>query len=259
MIKIDVNTNGIDAAIARLKGMGKQVSYAASRAINSVAFDAMREGQEHIATGLRNPTPWVVKAWYVRKKADKNSLIASVGWSDYMANKRGHAAEYYLQQHWNGGTRKLKAFESRLIRAGLMPAGSQTVIGKAAIDLGMVDARGNLKGSALVSILSGLGAFTESGYNANASVWRSKKIKGSKAASRHVYWAGKPGPNTPNGIWMIDDKHKSGRGRLRPVMIFTRPGTYKKRLDVDKTVEKSKLKFDQYFAVEFDKAIRTAR
>lgn len=258
-MQIKIDTSSLKALESRIAGMGKQVNYAASRAINSVAFDAMREGQAHIASGLNNPTPWTIKAWYVRKKADKNSLIASVGWSDYLANKRGHAAEYYLAQHWNGGTRQLKAFETRLQRAGLMPVGMMTAIGKAAFDLGMVDARGNLKGSALVSILSGLGAFTEAGYSANASTSRSKKIKGSKAAARHVYWAGKPGPNTPNGIWMIDEKHKSGRGRLRPILIFTKPGTYKKSLDLDKTVERSRAKFGQYFNTELEDAIRTAR
>lgn len=258
-MQINIDTSSLKALEARLNGMGKQVNYAASRAINSVAFDAMREGQAHIAAGLNNPTPWTIKAWYVRKKADKNSLVASVGWSDYMANKRGHAAEHYLVQHWNGGTRQLKAFEKRLQRAGLMPAGMMTAIGKAAFDLGMVDTRGNLKGSALVSILSGLGAFTEAGYSANASTARSKKLKGSKAAARHVYWAGKPGPNTPNGIWMIDEKHKSGRGRLRPILVYIKSANYKKRLDLDKTVEKSRAKFDQYFNVELQNALRTAR
>lgn len=258
-MQIKIDTSSLQALAARISGMGKQVNYAASRAINSVAFDAMREGQAHIAAGLNNPTPWTVKAWYVRKKADKNSLVASVGWSDYMANKRGHAAEHYLSQHWNGGARQLKAFEKRLQRAGLMPSGMMSVIGEAASDLGMVDARGNIKGSALVSILSGLGAFTESGYNANATTGRSKMLKGSKAAARHVYWAGKPGPNTPNGIWMIDEKHKRGRGRLRPILVFVKSAIYKKRLDLEKTVEKSRGKFDQYFNVELQNALSSAR
>jgi len=81
----------------------------------------------------------------------------------------------------------------------------------------------------------------------------------SKAAARHVYWAGKPGPNTPNGIWMIDEKHKSGRGRLRPILVFVKGASYKKRLDLDKTVEKSRSNFDKYFETELQNALRTAR
>lgn len=256
MIAIKVDVSGMEAIKARLDGMGKQVNYAASRAINSVAFDAMREGQAHITAGLNNPTPWTVKSWYVRKKANKNDLIASVGWSDYLSNKRGHAAEYYLSQHWTGGARKIKAFESRLQRAGLMPKGTVSVIGSAAFELGMVDARGNIKGSALVTILSGLGAFIEAGYSANAN---GRRLSKSKAASRHVYWAGKPGPNTPNGVWMIDEKHKNGRGRLRPILVFVKGANYKKRLDLDKTVEKSRRNFDKYFDAELQNALRTAR
>ena len=259
MINAMATITGLKPTMARMKGFERQVPYAASRALNSAAFDVMRDGRAHITAGLDNSTPWTVKAWYVRKKADKNSLVASVGWSDYLANKRGNAAEYYLSQHWEGGRRKLKAFESRLQRAGLMPQGWVSVIGEAAEALRMVDGRGNLKGSALVSILSGLGAFTESGYSANATTSRSKQIKGSKAAARHVYWAGKPGRNTPHGIWMLDDKFKRGRGRLRPILIFVKSATYKKRLDLGVIAEKSKSKLNQYFNAEMESAIRTAR
>lgn len=255
MIAVKVDVTGLNEVKARLQGMGKQVDYAASRALNSVAFDAMREGRAHIAAGIK-ASPWTVNAWYVRKKASKNDLTASVGWSDYLANKRGHAAEYYLSQHWAGGSRKQKAFESRLQRAGLLPAGMVTVPGKAASDLRLTDGKGNIKGSSLVSILSGLGAFTESGYSANASGRKLSKIR---AASRRVYWAGKPGPNTPNGIWMIDEKYKSGRGRLRPVMIFVNRASYQKRLDLGKIAEQSRAKFRQHFNAELENALRTAR
>lgn len=259
MITIKIDTKGLQATVARISGMSKQVNYAASRALNSAAFDVLRAGRAHIQAGLSNPTPWTVKSWYVRKKADKHSLIAAVGWSDYLANKRGNAADYYLAQHWQGGPRHLKAFEKRLQRAGLMPQGTFAVIGAAAASLGMVDGRGNIKGSALVSILSGLGAFTEAGYSANASVGQSKRIKGSKAAARHVYWAGKPGPNTPNGIWMIDEKHKRGRGRLRPIMVFVKSATYKKRLDLDAIGAKGQGYFGKYFPAELEAAIRNAK
>lgn len=253
MIKISIT--GLDKAQAMLRGAEKQINYAASRAINSTAFDAMREGRAHIAAGIK-ASPWTVNAWYVRKKASKNNLTASVGWSDYLANKRGHAAEYYLSQHWTGGSRKQKAFESRLQRAGLLPAGMVTVPGKAASDLRLTDGKGNIKGSSLVSILSGLGAFTESGYNANAS---GRKPSKSKAASRHVYWAGKPGPNTPNGIWVIDEKYKSGRGRLRPVMIFVNRASYQKRLDLGRAVEKARRNMDKYFSDELNNALMNAK
>lgn len=255
MIAIKADITGLNEVKERLQGMSKQVDYAASRALNSVAFDAMREGRAHIAAGIK-ATPWTANAWYVRKKASKNNLTASVGWSDYLANKRGHAAEYYLSQHWTGGSRKQKAFESRLQRAGLLPAGMVTVPGKAAPDLRLTDGKGNIKGSALTAILSALGTFTESGYSANAS---GRRLGKSKAASRQVYWAGKPGPNTPNGIWAIDEKYKSGRGRLRPVMIFVNRASYQKRLDLGNVAEKSRARFDRHFSAELENALRTAR
>jgi hypothetical protein len=132
MFKAEVK--GINQTLAHLAGMGKQVRYAASRALNAAAFAAMREGQKQIEGALDRPTRWTLKSWYVRKKADKNNLVASVGWSDYLVNKQFKGPDYYLAQHFFGGRRKNKRFEDRLISARLMPAGMQVAIGKAAQD-----------------------------------------------------------------------------------------------------------------------------
>jgi len=257
---IKMSMQNADSVRRMIEAGGKQAAYAASRALNTIAFKVMREGQAHVQAQLDRPTPWTVKAWYVRKKASKTSLSAAVGWSDYLANKRGHAAEYYLAQHWEGGGRQFKAFESRLHRAGLMPAGMFAVPGKAASEMGFIDGRGNFKGSALVQILSGLGAFTESGYSANATVRTSRKIRGSKAAARHTYWSGKPGRNTPHGIWVIDEQYKRGRGRLRPVMVFVSSTRYGKRLDMQRIASTvTPQEFTEEFWREYQVALANAR
>lgn len=255
---IKIKFEGLDKTMRLLEQGDKQVRYAASRAINTVAFETMREGRAHIQARLNRPTNWTVKAWYVRKKAVKTDLVASVGWSDYLANKRGHAAEYYLAQHWHGGGREHRAFETRLQRSGLMPQGHYAVLGKAAQEMGMLDGNGNMKGSVLVQILSSLGAFKEAGYNANATVSRSSKLRGSKAAGKLTYWAGKPGPNTPNGIWVIDSDY-SKRGRLRPVIVFVPSVRYTKRLDLEAVARKVQPKLAREFEKEYAAALRTAR
>lgn len=250
MLKVTVDV----ASVQRMLAQGqKQVRFAASSALNTQAFKAMRDGRQHIEQKLDRPTRWTVTSWYVRKKATKADLVAVVGWSDYLSNKRGNAADYYLSQHWNGGRREHKAFESRLIRAGIMPAGMYAVPGRAADDMGMMDRFGNMKGSVLVSILSALSAFTESGFSANASVRQSRRIGANKRAAKQVYWAGKPGKNTPNGIWAIDDKHGK-RGRLRPVIVFVKSPHYKIRLDLKSIADKAQ----SGFPAEFDKAYRQA-
>ena len=254
---ITVEMKGLQQTIARLSGMGKQVRYAASRALNSAAFAAMREGRAQIEGALDRPTGWTLKSWYVRKKADKANLVAAVGWSDYLVNKQFRGPDYYLAQHFAGGRRKNKKFEDRLIAAGLMPAGYQCAIGKAAQEMGMIDSHGNMKGSVLVAILSGLQAL---GGDVNQNARGRGRLSANKRAAKQVYWAGKPGPNTPRGIWALDEKFKGGRGRLRPVLIFVKPGNYRKRLDLQKIADAVVVRtFNAEFAKEYENALRTAR
>jgi hypothetical protein len=252
-IKVDASST-----LRMLENGQKQARYAAAVALNTCAFNGMREGRKHLEQRLDKPTRWTVSSWYVRKKAKKTDLVAVVGWSDYLANKRGNAADYYLSQHWNGGRREYKAFEQRLIRAGVMPSGMYAVPGQAADDLKMIDRNGNMKAGVLVAILSALSTFTEAGYNGNASTRQARRLSANKMASRLVYWAGKPGKNTPNGIWVIDEKY-SKRGRLRPVMVFVRSPNYSKRLDLDGVANKAKSGFDQAFKLAYAQAMITAR
>lgn len=250
MIKVTVDTS---AARRMLEAGHKHARYAAMVALNNQAFKAMRDGREHIKSKLDRPTRWTITSWYVRRKATKDKLEAAIGWSDYLSNKSGEAADYYLSQHWNGGRREYKAFEKRLIRAGIMPAGLYAVPGKAAEDMGMIDAYGNMKGGVITAILSALSAFTESGYNANATTRQSRKLSVNKRAAKNVYWSGKPGPNTPNGIWALDEKY-SKRGRLRPVIVFVRKPTYTRRLNLKAISDKA----NSGFAAEFSRAYRQA-
>lgn len=265
MIEIDVRAD-IRAATEFLTDLQrKQIPFATVRALNTVAFNAMRVGREYLQANLDKPTPFTVKSWYVRRKATKAKPEAVVGWSDYVSQKRiGEGgqfagAEYYLAQHWAGGGRRNKAFERQLQRRGIMPDGMQAVPGDSAQELGMMDRYGNMKGSVLVAILSAVGSFDEMGYQANATTRQSKRMSREKSASKRVYWAGKPGNNTPNGIWMIDDKH-SKRGRLRPVIVFVKPGRYSKRLDIEAVSRQVQQRgFREAFEQELAHAIRTAK
>ena len=250
MIKVTIDSSSVRRMLAN---GSKQVTWAAKEALNNVAFSSMRSGRDHIRSKFDRPTRWTVNSWYVRRKATEAKLEAVVGWSDYLSNKSGNAADYYLPQHWNGGRREHKAFEKRLIRSNIMPADMYAVPGKAAEDMGMIDAYGNMKGGVLTAILSAVGAFTESGYSANATTRQSKKYSANKRAARNVYWAGKPGPNTPNGIWALDEKF-SKRGRLRPVIVFVRGPRYTKRLDLGMLSRKA----DVDLQAEFNRALRVA-
>jgi hypothetical protein len=255
---LTVRLEGFKEVQRKIDAMGKQARFAASRALNTAAFAAMREGQRRIESAFVGPTRWTIKSWYVRKKATKSDLVASVGWSDYLVNKQFKGPDYYLSQHFNSGTRQHTRFEERLISKSVMPAGMNAVPGKAAEEMGMIDGRGNMKPGVIVAILSALQAFNQAGSNMNAN--GRKRQSANKRAARQVYWAGKPGPNTPNGIWALDEKFRGGRGRLRPVVIFVRRARYRKRLDLDQIANAV---VQRTFVAEFDKeleaAMRTAR
>jgi hypothetical protein len=267
MIDVKVTLDGIDDVKSMLNRLQtKNIPYAIQNALNNLAFQTMREGRAHIQANIDNPTKWPVNSWYVVRKATvKNrvtgnpKLEAVVGWSDYTGQKRyapgqgtASSAEHYLSHLWRGGARKHKAFERQLQNRGLMPRGTYAVPGDAAAELGMINSYGNMKSGVIVAILSGLGAFDEVGYSANASVRQSKRMSANKSAKKHVYWAGKPGVNTPNGIWMLDEKFGRGRGRLRPIIIFVRAPNYKKQLDLAKI---AKTVQDRDARREFEKAI----
>ena len=258
MLKIKVE--GMADVQRQIDAIGKRARFAAAQALNVTAFAVLREGRRQIEAAFDRPTKWTVAGWYVRNRATKADLVAAVGWSDYLANKQFRGPDYYLAQHFNGGGRQHTRFEQRLIAAGIMPDGMNAVPGKAAADLGMIDRNGNIKPGVIVAILSALSAFNTSGFTANASVRQSKRRSANKAATRQVWWAGKPGPNTPAGIWALDDKFRSGRGRLRPVVIFVQKARYRKRLDLDRIAAGV---VDKVFLPEFNKqlvaALRTAK
>ena len=250
MIKIDVR--GLDGVKRLLDSGSKNAKVAARNAINSVGFYALNQGRKHIEQSLSNPTKWTVKSWYLRRKATNEKLEAVVGWSDYLANKSMNAADYYLSQHWEGGKRQHKAFENRLIRSNIMPAGMYAVPGQAAEELKMMDKNGNMKGSVLVAILSGVQAL---GGDVNQNARGRGRLSANKRAAKQVYWAGKPGKNTPRGIWMIDDKY-SKRGRLRPILIFVSKVSYKKRMDLAPIVERAASKVPGEFIREYEKLMK---
>ena len=257
---ITIKVEGMAEVHRQMRDIGKQARFAAKVAIDNTAFAVMREGKRQIEAAFDRPTKWTVSSWYVRKKATKTDLTAAVGWSDYLVNKQFKGPDYYLAQHFNSGTRQQTRFEDRLISKGLMPAGMNAVPGKAAFEMKMIDRHGNLKAGVVVAILSALSAFNTAGSTANASVASAKRRSASKMAVRQVYWAGKPGRNTPEGIWALDDKFRNGRGRLRPIVIFVKRARYRKRLDLNRISDSVVAKtFIPEFNKALDMALRTAR
>jgi hypothetical protein len=125
---------------------------------------------------------------------------------------------HYLEPQIYGGARRLKPFEERLRRAGLLPEGMAVVPGERA----QLDRYGNVSRGQLVRILSQLRTFTEGGYDAHPT--RSKRSRRNRRRAGE-YFVGRPGNGAgPLGVWQ-----RVGKG-ARPVLIFVRQPHYSARL-----------------------------
>ena len=97
-MKISVNVQGIEAVKAHMAGMGKQVAFAASKALNATAKAVADAMPEELERALDKPTPFTKRGVRVLRYANKAKLEATVG---FMA-----AQAKYMELQIAGGTRQ---------------------------------------------------------------------------------------------------------------------------------------------------------
>ncbi|MDR1276395.1 MAG: hypothetical protein LBL72_08475 [Candidatus Accumulibacter sp.] len=256
MIEMKIDSSGLMKLKAKIVDMGKQTRFAAMRAINA----AVREGAEKTKSEMRRvfdrPTPWVVGG--VRyKKADKIRLEGAID-LDYWGNKQGVAVDQVLRAEIGGGGRRLKRHEIALQRAGILPRGMAIVPGDAA----KKDAFGNMSAGQIVQIIAYFRVFGEQGYKANIDDKGRKRLATDKRKSGQrgfVYFALRaPRGKLPPGIYQ---RFQSAFGSaIKPVMIFVRAPTYRRRLDFYGVAGKAALaEFDRSFPKFFDEAMKSAK
>ncbi|WP_287995348.1 hypothetical protein [Acidiphilium sp.] len=130
------------------------------------------------------PTPYTMKALQL-KSAEKTHAVprAFVGFKDksgsFIANGADAGAimagrAHYLRPQVFGGSRPLKALESRLRRAGAMGAGQYALPGWAA----KMDAYGNMSKGEIVQVLAYVGGFGEVGGDKNTTAAGKARLRG---------------------------------------------------------------------------------
>lgn len=235
---IKITTTGIDATVAKLRGLSdKKINTAMVSAINQGAFAGMKASQEEIRSVFDRPTPWIQKSpryW----KASKEKPEARID-LDFWGNKQGVSSEDVLRAEIIGGTRKLKRFERALAAIGVLPAGMAAVPAAAA----KMDAYGNMQAGQIVQILSFFRAFGEQGYKANmtdkgrARIGRDNKRTGARGFQYFAIQRQR-GRLLP-GIYQ---RFKfSGGSAIKPVIMFVRIPGYKPRLKFYAVAEKAAL------------------
>lgn len=243
-MKVSVEWKGIDAVQARLRGLAdKKLKAAAVSALNDAARAGADAAKREMSRVFDKPTPWVLGGVrYVKARADK--LESSIDF-DHWGNKTGVTVGHVLNAEIYGGQRRHKRHEVALQRAGILPNGLGIVPGVGAD----TDAYGNMKGGQIVQILAYFRAFGEQGYRANMdSRGRAKLARGTK---KSVYGLAyfvlyrRHGKLLP-GIYK---RTKTGFGyAVKPVMIFVRLPSYRKRFDFYGVAERAaRDQFDRSF------------
>lgn len=257
----------LDQQLAKVFGamdrLTKQFRFAASQAINDVAFKVRAAEQAEMDARFDRVTPYIRRSIRV-DMANPETLVARVS-PKYMGGK-GVEPQKILQAEVFGGPRRQKASEKALQRVGILPSGYSIVPGEAC----PLDQYGNIKGSFLVQLISYLQAFGEQGYRANMTDKRKSNLaKAGRTASGYktlngvVYFVsygrlrgGRTNHLAP-GIWSKTGIHGVD---VKPILMFVRAGNYASRFDFFGVGEKEIARsFRPAFTARLDAALRTAK
>ncbi len=97
-MKIGVKIDGMDAIKAKLSGLGKQIPFAASKALNATAKKVSDAMPDELEKALDRPTPFTKRGVRILRYASKANLDVTVG---FMA-----AQAKYMALQIEGGTRQ---------------------------------------------------------------------------------------------------------------------------------------------------------
>lgn len=238
MIKVKIE--GLQPTLAHVAGLGKQVRYAASRALNNVAFAANAEVKEEMKRTFKGGTTSYTLSAFKVIKASKDNLTATVA---LRLDSGGKARSYdvTLKHLFTGGTRTWKGMEGAFRRLGVLPPGFMIVPGSAC----PLDGYGNPPRGLIVQLISYFNAFGEQGYRANMSDKRRHRMEkvgrtasGYKTIGGVAYfvsrgrgmWYGRR-QTLQAGIWAKTGVHGSD---IKPLFMFVRTGRWRRFIDLQR-------------------------
>jgi|CXWL01.1.fsa_nt_gi hypothetical protein len=260
---ISLRIDGLDSLRAKFASVDKQVRYAAATALNATAFSARADVQQEMRRVFDEPTPYILSAPRVTKKASPTDLAAVIE-PKYPGGK-GVDPVNILRPEVQGGARKLKRAEVALQRVGILPRGLYLVPAKWLLTSDKADDFGNVKGSFIVQLISYLRAFGEQGYRANMTDKRKARLaKRGKSPGGFARIGGveyfvvnRIGQHLAQGIWQRSGTHG---GDTKPVFLFARRPRYQPRLDMVAVAGKTMAReFAGRFRLALNAALASAR
>lgn len=242
-MKINVQVTGLQATIASLSGQGKQVRYAASRAINNVAFGLHKEFGETLQRTFTGTSPWTRRAMSV-DRAQRDHLVASVG---LRPDGAGGNYQQVLGHLFRGGRRRWKGVEGALRAINAIPDGMMAVPGLAC----PLDGNGNIRKAAWDEMLGALRSNIR-----NVRVHKGGTPKAARAVGYFVLPQAYRGLHP--GIWQRIERGRSSV--VRPMIAFVRPGNYRRFIDLEAIARPYiARRFQPDFERELSVALRNAK
>ncbi len=231
----------------------EQVPFATALALTRTIKFAQQKVVQEIPRVFDRPTRYTLNSLFI-EPAQKNRLWAAVKIKDDPTGG-GVVPIKYLRAEIYGGQRARKGFERRLIAAGKMPPNAYAV----PTSLMALDAFGNVPRSQLTRIMSDLQAQFDT--TANSTTRSRRKRRRSRTKRPSFYFSTWPhSPRTQKlkpGIYL---RTEFGFGSaVKPVMLFVRRASYRKRLRFFEIVDQSaRSRFKIEFALAMRQALATA-
>jgi hypothetical protein len=224
-----VETADVIAALGNLRD--EDAPIVTAYALTKTAQDIKDAEVKSMGDVFDRPTRFTLNALYV-KPATKRDLVAEVYFKEGFG--KSIPAWRYLGPQVEGGDRRHKAHEMRLIRQGLMKDDEFAVPGKGV----KLDSFGNIPAGTITRILSQVGAAEQkAGENANATP-ASLKRKKKQGIGRYFVLrpdgAGRVGRNVAPGIY-----YRADLKEIVPVIMFVRAPKYQKRYPFYETAAKT--------------------
>ncbi|MDF3821986.1 hypothetical protein P3G55_18925 [Leptospira sp. 96542] len=233
----------------KINALGKESRSIVREAMNRAAELADQAVTAEMAKVFDRPVPFTLRSLRVFY-ASTTSLKVTL----WFRSRTEERDKQWAVAQIRGGQRALKPMELRLRRINILPNGWFVMPG-AAMPL---DAYGNMSRGEVSRILNVLGTYTEAGYNKANDKTRARLRKGNakKGAFGFEYFVNPPGGTKAKHLQpgVYRRVYTAFGQSLKPMLIFVRAATYRRRLDFFGIVNKT---MDKHFPEEFDKAFES--
>lgn len=215
----------------------RDIPFLTAFALTKTIQEAQASEVQQMKTVFDRPVDWTLNSMQVvpASKTD-NPITAELKFKEFGG---GTPAWKYLTPEIEGGIRRRKSHEVRLISVGVMKADEYAVPGEGVA----LDAYGNMPAADIEQLLSQLQAAGGSGFMANTTARSRKRAVRNAGGSFFVL----RGTKAPNGVYM-----RTGGRDIVPFLIFVHAPTYTPRFAAYETARKAvNENFAKYFAQGF--------